>query len=80
MTHSIILHIQNEDAVVGEVEELPPPNSLTITVNNPRRMDGKDLYYLSENVSTVIWPMFRINFIEVMPSRAEEEIIGFVRE
>ena len=80
MAYSIVLHIQGEEAVVGEVDELPAAGALTITVTNPRKMDGKDLPYLSENVVTVIWPMFRLNFIEVLPTKEEEEIIGFVRE
>jgi hypothetical protein len=51
-----------------------------ITVTNPRRMDGKDLHYLTENVVTVMWPIHRLNFIEILPTKEEEEIIGFVRE
>ena len=51
-----------------------------IVVNNPRRRDGKDLHYLDNNVVTVMWPLTRINFIEVLPSQEEERIIGFVRE
>jgi len=31
-------------------------------------------------VSVVIFPMHRINFIELMPTGEEEEIISFVRE
>lgn len=80
MALTIMLHILNEDPVVGEVEELPAPGDQLITVNNPRRRDGKDLHYLESNVVTVIYPLNRINFIEVLPSEAEEEIIGFVRE
>jgi len=51
-----------------------------VVVKNPRRMDGKDLHYLAENVLTVYWPIERINFIEVLSEGEEEEIIGFVRE
>jgi hypothetical protein len=80
MAITIILHITNEEAVVGEIEELPASVDNMLTVNNPRRIDGKDLHFLSENVVTVIWPLHRITFIEVMPSKEEEEIIGFVRE
>jgi hypothetical protein len=70
----------NEEAVVAEIEDLPEPDATLITVKNPRRMDGKDLHYLNESVVTVIWPINRINFIEVLPTKEEEEIIGFVRE
>jgi hypothetical protein len=80
MAITIILHIQNEEAVVGEIEELPALTDNMITVMNPRRIDGKDLHYLSENVVTVVWPLYRITFIEVMPSKEDEEIFGFVRE
>ncbi len=80
MPYTIILHISNEEPVVGEVEDLPTDQSLTVSVSNPRRLDGKDLNYLSENVVTVIWPMSRLNFIEILPTKEEEQIIGFVRE
>ncbi len=80
MANTVIIHIQNEDPVVGEIEQLPSGSDLLITVSNPRRLDGKDLFFLAENVTTVIWPTSRINFIEIMPTKEEEEIIGFVRE
>lgn len=77
---TIVLHIQNEDAVLGEMEALPTMQDTMVTVKHPRRRDGKDLIYLDANVTTVIWPISRINFIEIMPSAEEEEIIGFIRE
>ena len=49
-------------------------------VSNPRKLDGKDLHYLAVGVVQVIWPMQRINFIELMPTEEDEQIIGFVRE
>lgn len=77
---TVIIHIADEDPVMGEVEELPGPTDQTVTVMNPRRMDGKDLHYLSHGVVTVIWPVHRLNFVEIIPADDEEEIIGFVRE
>lgn len=77
---TLIIHIQNEDPVLGEVDELPAPNDQMIIVKNPRRRDGKDISYIDVNVMTVIWPVSRINFIEIMSSGDEEEIISFVRE
>ena len=75
---SIIIHIQNEDPVLGDVDELPSPTATLLTVKNPRRRDGKDLPYLDQSVTTVIWPVSRINFIELVETG--EEIISFVRE
>jgi hypothetical protein len=80
MPISVLIHLSGEDAVLGEIEELPNPSDQSIAVQNPRRRDEKDLPYLAETVVTVIWPMHRITFIEVLPSKEEEELIGFVRE
>jgi hypothetical protein len=77
---TVLIHIQNEDAVIGEIDELPEAANNLILVKNPRRRDGKDLPYLDTNVTTVIWPVHRLNFIEVLPTGEEEKIIGFVRE
>ena len=80
MTHTVILHLSNEDPVCGEVDHLPTATDTVVTVQNPRRRDGKDVHYLSNDVIIVIWPINQISFIEVMPSEGEERILGFVRE
>ncbi len=77
---SIIMHIYNEDPVLGEIDELPKSDDTMLVVKNPRRRDGKDLQYLDVNVNKTIWPLSRISFIEVLPSGKEEEIITVVRE
>jgi hypothetical protein len=80
MTFTLVVHIQNTDPVMGEADELPQPSDTMVILKNPRRVDGKDLHYLSENAMTVYWPIERINFIEVLSEGEEEQIIGFVRE
>lgn len=80
MANTVIIHISNEDPIVGELDELPAANDTVITVSSPRRRDGKDVQYLSGDIVKVIWPLHQIAFIEVMPSQGEERIIGFVRE
>ncbi len=80
MPYTVIIHPTGEEPIIGEVENLPQTTDLIITINSPRRIDGKELHYLTESVLTVIWPINRLNFIEVLPTKAEEEIIGFVRE
>jgi hypothetical protein len=62
------------------MDALPSPGDTMLIVKNPRRRDGKDLTFIDANVSTVVWPVSRVNFIEVMPTSEEEEIITFVRE
>jgi hypothetical protein len=77
---TVLVHINNEDPVLAEMDALPSLTDTMIVVKNPRRRDGKDLHYLEVNVSTVYWPISRINFIEVIPTADEEQFISFVRE
>ena len=77
---TVMVHILNEDAILAEVDQLPANNDTLITIKNPRRRDGKDVLFIDANVVTVIYPLARINFIEVIPSGEGEEIIGHFRE
>ncbi len=80
MTYSVILHVSGEVPIFGEMDELPASIDVTVTVNNPRSREGKDLHYLQNDVTQVIWPIAKLNFIEVMPSEDDDQIISFVRE
>ncbi len=77
---TLILHISNEDPVMGEVDALPAATDLMIPLKNPRRKDGKDLSNIESNVTLIFYPTNRLTFIEVIPTGEEEEIITFVRE
>jgi len=80
MSFSVILHIAGETAILGEVDELPKPTDNILVVSNPRQRDGKDLHYINNNVVKVIWPIAKVNFIEILQDTEDEKIIGFVRE
>lgn len=80
MAYTVILHVAGEASIAGEIEELPKPTDNIIVVSNPRQKDGKDLHYIDNNVTRVIWPLSKISFIEIMESTEEEKVIGFVRE
>jgi len=80
MAYTVLIHISNEDPIVGEIEELPSPADTSLRVQNPRKRDGKDLQFIQNDVTTVYWPWARISYMEVLPSGAEDAIIGFVRE
>lgn len=77
---TVIVHINNEDPIMGEIEELPQPSDQIIMLKNPRKKDGKDVHYLEPNVNLVIWPFHRITFIEMIQDVEEDQIISFVRE
>ena len=80
MAITILLHVENEDAVVGEVEELPDPNSQYIIITSPRLRDGRDVTYLLPETNTVIYPWHRIMSVEILTSEGDEQIITFIRE
>ena len=77
---TIIVHLNNDDPVLAEIEKLPDANATNIVIQNPRRRDGKAIPYLERGVTAVMWPMHRITFIELLSGENQEEIITFVRE
>ncbi|MBN1264401.1 MAG: hypothetical protein JXA25_02830 [Anaerolineales bacterium] len=76
----VLVHVSNEDPIRAEVEDFPGATDSFITLNNPRRRDGKDLPHVLENVVSIILPFHRINYIELLPTAEEEDIISFIRE
>jgi hypothetical protein len=77
---TVYVHITSEDAIVGEIEDLPQKSDTVVLVKNPRRKDGKDISYLEPSVTHILLPMHRITFIEILPGAEEDQIISFVRE
>ncbi len=80
MAYRLQLHIANDDPIVIDVDELPNPSDQFILGMNPQRRDGKEVQYILREVSQVIFPMWRINFIQVLPGEAQIEVPTFVRE
>jgi hypothetical protein len=80
MTFQIQVHITGDDPVVLDVDELPGPTDQWIVGTNPRRRDQKEVAYILREVNQVMFPINRVNFIQVLPSDREEEIPTFVRE
>ena len=80
MPTTVQIHVSNEDPIVAEVESLPDRTDTLVVANNPRMRDGKDVRYLAPNVTTLILPVSRINFIQVLPSGDDEKVVSFVRD
>jgi hypothetical protein len=80
MSLRIQLHISNEEPIVGEVEKLPASTDTLLFIQNPRTRDGKDVRSLDPNVTQIILPVNRLNFIQILPTGEEERVVGFVRE
>ena len=80
MALTVLIHILNKEAVVGEIERLPELTDQVLIVRNVRYRDGRDVSYVLPETDTVIYPWQRIHCVEVLPGEAEEEVISFIRE
>lgn len=70
--YTIVLHIANSAPVKVEVDELPGPTDTLILGKNPRERNDKEFEWLDEGVTTAIFPVWRINYIQVLPSTDSE--------
>lgn len=80
MPYTVMIHLLNEDAVVGEIDDLPEAKDQVLRVSNVRRRDGREISYILPETNTVLYPWTRVHCVEVLPSEVEEEVISFVRE
>ncbi len=77
---TVYVHVSDGEAIMAEVAELPDPTHQFLTLVNPRKRDGKDFSYLMEEVTQVMIPWWRINYVEIMPTGEEEEVMTFIRD
>lgn len=80
MAVTVLVHIVNEDPIVLDVDDLPDPADQYLIGMNPRYRDGKDVSYVQQDVTTILFPWHRITFVELLPSEEEDRITGIVRE
>lgn len=63
------------------MEALPTEHATCIIFTNPRKRDGKNVNWATAGARAFIFPMTRVNFIEVMTTKEEESsIIKHFRE
>jgi hypothetical protein len=80
MAYTLLVHPVNEEPFLAEVEELPRQDDQVLICSSPRRRDGKDVDAFQPEVVTILIPWTRIHFVELLPSKATEDIVSFVRE
>jgi hypothetical protein len=80
MAIEVIIHLQNEDPVLAELESLPDPTHQFLYLANPRRRDGRSLHYVTEGATNFIFPWTRITFVEIMEREEDREVVEFFRE
>jgi hypothetical protein len=70
--YKILIHVANTDPIKADVDELPKLTDTCIIAKNVRERSDKELGWVDEGVTTVIFPWWRINYIQVLPSGEEE--------
>ncbi len=80
MAIEVIIHLQNEDPVLADMEVIPEPTHQFVEVTNPRRRDGRSLHYVTEGATSFLFPWTRITFIEIMGEEETVEVIEFFRD
>ncbi len=73
--YTIILHVANSAPVKVEVDELPSPTDTCILGRNPRERNDKEFDWLDEGVESVIFPWWRINYVQILPN--DDEVADF---
>ena len=69
---TLLVHINNAEPVKIDVEELPKPTDAYILGKNPRERTEKEVPWIEEGVTTVIFPWWRVTFVEILPSPEDE--------
>lgn len=69
---TLLVHINNAEPVKVDVDELPKPTDQAVIGKNPREKGDKEIAWLEDGVQTVIFPWWRVTFIEVLPSETED--------
>ena len=80
MAYTVLIHILNEEAVVGEIESIPEPTDQVLIVRNVRHRDGRDVTYVLPETDTVVYSWQRIHCMEILPSDTDDEVVSFIRE
>jgi hypothetical protein len=75
MAFTILIHVANSEPVKAEVDELPKPSDTVIICKNPRERGDKEFAWVEEGVTMVVFPWWRVNYVQVLPSEKEEEDI-----
>ncbi len=69
---TLLVHISNAEPVKVDVDELPKPSDQALIGKNPREKGDKEIIWLEDGVQTVVFPLWRVTFIEVLPSETED--------
>jgi hypothetical protein len=61
-----IIHLVGEDAIYGELDEVPNPTHHFLFLRNVRKKDGKPLGYLMDGAEVFLYAWHKVTFVEIM--------------
>ena len=61
-----IVHLVGEDAILGDLDEVPNPTHQFLFLRNIRQKDGKSLNYVAQGAEVFLYAWHRISFVEIM--------------
>ncbi len=80
MSLTVLVHIRNEESVLGEIERMPEFTDQVLMVSNPRYRDGRNVTYLQPDIDMVIYAWAHLHCVEIMESDTGEDVVSFIRE
>jgi hypothetical protein len=69
---TLLLHVANSEPVKVDVEEMPSAHDSMVIGKNPRQRNDKEFEWVDEGVSIVAFPLWRINYIQILPGKGDE--------
>ena len=66
MTIPAIIHLAGEDAIFGELDEVPNPTHNFVFLRKIRQKNGKELAYVADGAEVFLFAWHKITFIEIM--------------
>lgn len=72
---TIIIHVANAEPVKLDVDALPSPTDQIIIGRNPRERTDREFDWVDDGVTTVIFPWWRINYVQVLPDTEDKQDI-----
>ncbi|MFO7320986.1 MAG: hypothetical protein DIU68_004600 [Chloroflexota bacterium] len=69
---TLFVHLNNAEPFKLDLDEMPKPGDQMIIGKNPRDRADREVNWIEDGVTTVIIPMWRVVYLEVLPSSEEE--------
>jgi hypothetical protein len=69
---TLLVHINNQDSIKIDVDDIPQTTDNVLIGKNPRDKTDKELEWLEDGVTSIVFPWWRVTFIEVLPSPSDE--------